>query len=97
MIPLDYITEWRENAPWQQISQVEQDLIICRALVELYRHPVAAANLVFRGGTALFKLHLPPGEIFRRYRSGAERARPDRSSYGCGQRKTESLAWGAKE
>ena len=60
MIPLDYITEWRTNAPWQQLSQVEQDLIICRALIELYSHPVIAANLVFRGGTALFKLHLPP-------------------------------------
>ncbi len=60
MIPVDYITEWRANAPWQQLSQVEQDLIICRALVELYSHPVIAENLVFRGGTALFKLHLPP-------------------------------------
>ncbi|MEI8032990.1 MAG: nucleotidyl transferase AbiEii/AbiGii toxin family protein [Chlorobiaceae bacterium] len=60
MIPLDYITQWRQHAPWPQISQVEQDLIICRALVELYSHPVAAANLVFRGGTALFKLHLSP-------------------------------------
>jgi len=60
MIPLDYITEWRSHAPWQQISQVEQDMIICRSLVELYSHPVAAANLVFRGGTALFKLHLSP-------------------------------------
>lgn len=60
MIPLDYITQWRSRAPWQQISQVEQDLIICRALVDIYSHPVAAANLVFRGGTALFKLHLPP-------------------------------------
>jgi len=60
MIPLDYITQWRTHAPWQQISQVEQDMIICRALVDLYSHPVAVANLVFRGGTALFKLHLPP-------------------------------------
>jgi len=60
MIPLDYITQWRSHAPWQQISQVEQDLIICRALVDLYSHPVAAENLAFRGGTALFKLHLLP-------------------------------------
>ncbi len=60
MIPLDYITAWRVNAPWPQLSQIEQDLIICRALVELYTHPVVAKNLAFRGGTALFKLHLPP-------------------------------------
>lgn len=60
MIPLDYITAWQSNAPWPQLSQVEQDLIICRALVELYSHPLLADNLAFRGGTALFKLHLPP-------------------------------------
>lgn len=60
MIPLDFITAWRSHAPWPQLSQVEQDLIICRALVELYSHPLLADNLAFRGGTALFKLHLPP-------------------------------------
>ena len=60
MIPLDYITAWRVNAPWPQLSQIEQDLIICRALIELYSHPVVAKNLAFRGGTALFKLHLLP-------------------------------------
>jgi predicted nucleotidyltransferase component of viral defense system len=60
MIPLDYITAWRSHAPWPQLSQVEQDLIICRALVELYSHPLVAENLAFRGGTALFKLHLSP-------------------------------------
>jgi len=60
MIPLDYITEWRVHAPWPELSQVEQDLIISRALVELYSHPVVAENLAFRGGTALFKLHLSP-------------------------------------
>ncbi len=60
MIPLDYITAWRVNAPWPQLSQIEQDLIICRALVDLYNHPVIAKNLAFRGGTALFKLHLLP-------------------------------------
>jgi predicted nucleotidyltransferase component of viral defense system len=39
---------------------VEQDLIICRALVEIFRQPVAAENLAFRGGTALYKMHMPP-------------------------------------
>lgn len=60
MIPLDYITAWRTHAPWPQLSQVEQDLIICRALVDLYSHPLLTENLAFRGGTALFKLHLLP-------------------------------------
>ena len=58
MIPLDFITEWRERAPWAQDSQVEQDLIISRALVEMYSNPVVANALAFRGGTALYKLYL---------------------------------------
>ena len=60
MIPQDFISEWKKAAPWAQNDQVEQDLIICRALVEIFSHPILADNLAFRGGTALFKLHLQP-------------------------------------
>ncbi len=60
MIAGAYIKEWRQTAPWPRNEQVEQDLIICRALVEIFRQPVAAENLAFRGGTALYKLHLLP-------------------------------------
>ena len=60
MISGAYIKEWRQKGPWSQNDQVEQDLIICRALVEIFNHPDIADNLAFRGGTALFKLHLPP-------------------------------------
>ena len=60
MIPRNFIQEWRQNAPWSQDAQLEQDLIICRALVEIFSHPELAANLAFRGGTALFKLYLAP-------------------------------------
>ena len=60
MIPLDYITEWRARAPWVQDFQVEQDLVISRALVEIFSHPVLAERLAFRGGTALYKLYLKP-------------------------------------
>ena len=60
MIPLDFLTEWREHVPWIQEIQVEQDLIISRALVEMYLQPAVAQTLVFRGGTALYKLHLTP-------------------------------------
>lgn len=60
MIPRDYITAWRAAAPWVQDFQVEQDLIISRALVEIFSQPLLAKGLAFRGGTALYKLHLKP-------------------------------------
>ena len=60
MIPRDYITQWRERAPWSEDFQVEQDLVISRALVALYSDPVLAEALAFRGGTALYKLYLTP-------------------------------------
>lgn len=60
MIPRDYITEWRAHAPWVQDFQVEQDLVISRALIEIFSNPVLHDALAFRGGTALYKLHLKP-------------------------------------
>lgn len=60
MIPKDYITEWRERAPWAQDAQVEQDLVICRALVELFGDEELGSKMAFRGGTALYKLHITP-------------------------------------
>lgn len=60
MIPRDYITEWRAEAPWVQDFQVEQDLVISRAMVEIFSHPVLHDALALRGGTALYKLHLRP-------------------------------------
>lgn len=60
MIPRDYITEWRASAPWVQDFQVEQDLVICRALVDIFTHPLLSKSLAFRGGTALYKLYLKP-------------------------------------
>ena len=62
MIPADFVAEWRAQAPWAESSQVEQDLVISRALVELFSHPLVAGSLAFRGGTAVHKLCLPsPG------------------------------------
>ena len=60
MIPRDYVTAWRAFAPWVDDAQVEQDLVICRALVEMFSHPLLARSLAFRGGTALYKLYLTP-------------------------------------
>ena len=60
MIPRDYITEWRSQVPWVQDFQVEQDLVVSRALIAIFTHPLLADSLAFRGGTALYKLHLRP-------------------------------------
>lgn len=60
MIPWDYVTEWREQAPWALDVQVEQDLVLSRAIVEIYNDASLAKGLAIRGGTALYKLHLRP-------------------------------------
>lgn len=60
MIPRSYIAQWREYAPWRSNPQVEQDLIISRALVEIFSDDLLREHLAFRGGTALHKLYLNP-------------------------------------
>lgn len=60
MIPKAFITAWRAEAPWPADAQVEQDLVISRALLSLYAAPGLDERLVFRGGSALYKLHLLP-------------------------------------
>lgn len=56
MILQRYITQWKEQAPWPYFDQIEHDLILSRALCELYAIPSLKENLLFRGGTALHKL-----------------------------------------
>lgn len=60
MIPAAFITEWRAHAPWSSLEKTEQDLMISRALVEIFSDPALAGQMAFRGGTALHKIHLPP-------------------------------------
>lgn len=60
MIPQAYITEWSNTVSWQTNDQVEQDLVICRALIHVFSDKWLAQNLAFRGGTALHKLYLSP-------------------------------------
>ncbi|MEK7384201.1 MAG: nucleotidyl transferase AbiEii/AbiGii toxin family protein, partial [Elusimicrobiota bacterium] len=56
MIPEAAITHWRNVAPWPQDAQVEQDLILSRALVGIFQDQMLAKALLLRGGTALHKL-----------------------------------------
>lgn len=60
MIPKAYIDAWRSDVPWNESSQVEQDLVLSRAIVEIFSSDFLKENLAFRGGTALHKLFLSP-------------------------------------
>jgi predicted nucleotidyltransferase component of viral defense system len=60
MIPLATITAWSNAAPWIDPHFIEQDLILCRALIEMFNNNFLAENLAFRGGTAIHKLYLSP-------------------------------------
>jgi predicted nucleotidyltransferase component of viral defense system len=55
-----HITAWRAHAPWATDAQVEQDLVLSRALVEVFSDPTVTAAFAFRGGTALHKLFFRP-------------------------------------
>ena len=59
MIPMMNIVAWSHVVPWVEMRQVEQDLIISRAIVDLFSEPFLHEELRFRGGTALHKLHFP--------------------------------------
>jgi len=60
MIPELHIRDWKKQAPWQNNEQVEQDLIISRAIVEIFSDDFLRNSLAFRGGTALHKLYIIP-------------------------------------
>ena len=59
MIPAQNIVAWGNVVPWTDPRQVEQDLIVSRALVEVFGDDMLRGALRFRGGTALNKLHFP--------------------------------------
>jgi very-short-patch-repair endonuclease len=56
VISTAYIQEWAATTPWPDPRQVEQDLIVCRALCDIFAEPYLAERLAFRGGTAINKL-----------------------------------------
>jgi predicted nucleotidyltransferase component of viral defense system len=56
LIPSAYIQGWSATAAWPDPRQIEQDLIICRALCDLFNAPPLKDRIAFRGGTAINKL-----------------------------------------
>jgi len=64
MVLRGYIIEWNETAPWSDMHQVEQDLIISRVLVAIYKDEFLSTRLAFRGGTAIHRLFISPQTRF---------------------------------
>jgi predicted nucleotidyltransferase component of viral defense system len=79
LIPRANITAWRSHAPWPANEQVEQDLVLSRALVAMFSVETVAAQAVFRGGTALHKLFLRSG---RRYSEDIDLVQRDAGPIG---------------
>ena len=46
--------------PWPSQIQVEQDLLLCRAMVALFEDAFLQNQIAMRGGTLLHKVHLAP-------------------------------------
>ena len=80
MIPRANITAWRAKAPWPDDAQVEQDLVLSRAIVEIFRVPLLRDALAFRGGTALHKLFFHPP---RRYSEDIDLVQRDAGPIGA--------------
>ncbi len=59
MIRRSDIVQWGVTHPWQNENQVEQDLLLSRAMIEIANDPLLGRELVLRGGTAFHKLFLP--------------------------------------
>src|SRR5262245_18321839 len=58
MIPAQNIVAWGNVVSWAEQRQVEQDLIISRAIVAIFSDEQLRSQLRFRGGTARNKLYL---------------------------------------
>jgi len=58
VIPRADIVAWRQVAPWADDAMVEQDLVLSRALVDVFSGARLARAVALRGGTALHKLML---------------------------------------
>jgi len=59
MIPYNTITAWGVLHPWPTREQIEQDLLLSKAIIDIYANKTLAGELIFRGGTALHKIVLP--------------------------------------
>ena len=59
MIPRDAIVEWGFEHPWPEFDQIEQDILLSKAMIEISNDEVLGEELALRGGTAFHKLFMP--------------------------------------
>lgn len=59
MIPFNTVTAWGATRPWVTREQIEQDLLLSKAIIDIYSNELLSKELIFRGGTALHKLVMP--------------------------------------
>jgi predicted nucleotidyltransferase component of viral defense system len=59
VLSVNDIAAWGIVHPWASADQVEQDLLLSRAICAIADDAYLGRELLFRGGTALHKLHLP--------------------------------------
>jgi len=52
------------RVPWPSLRQVEQDLLLCRAMVAIFNDEFLASQIAMRGGTLLHKVYLAPPARF---------------------------------
>ncbi|MDA8093563.1 MAG: nucleotidyl transferase AbiEii/AbiGii toxin family protein [Betaproteobacteria bacterium] len=50
--------------PWPNRRQVEQDLLLCQAMVALFNDDFLKGQIAMRGGTLLHKVHLAPASRY---------------------------------
>jgi len=54
----------QHTAPWSAQYQIEQDLLLCRAMVALFGDAFLSGQVAMRGGTLLHKVHLAPASRY---------------------------------
>lgn len=91
MIERRDITQWGVSHPWQNMNQIEQDLLLSMAMIEIANEELLGQELVLRGGTAFHKLFLP--EPFR-YSEDLDYVRTAKGGIGDVMKRLTSLGQG---
>lgn len=66
MIPITQqdVLAHQAAVPWAERYQIEQDLLLCRAIEALFSDDFLKGQIAMRGGTVLHKIHLAPASRY---------------------------------